>query len=336
MAKEVGSPKLLFENLDLTPIHSILWTGLHRYGPGRPVVYQPEWDLRALMLRQLLQIPYVKDMVKRLRRNPYLRRICGYGDRAPCEAHFTQMKRRIGGEGFRIIEAYLRREALRLRESQPLAAVGLVQAACMDGTGLKAWSSRDPHDTSRGLGDPEARVGWGKHGFYLGYQSLFLVDIEGFPLGHEEGPANVNEKDLVEPLLDRVLGEDLEVELAVGDSQIESQRVFDALEERKMDHIIVWRRMKGRTNPPDVLTVKDRIDVEGPDWKRVIYQRMRAKSESLNGRVKSRLAYSRFTWQGLENASIHVSLILCIVYAAAIAATLIGRPELRYSIAHFA
>jgi hypothetical protein len=28
--KEVGSPILLFENLDLTPIHSILWTDLHR------------------------------------------------------------------------------------------------------------------------------------------------------------------------------------------------------------------------------------------------------------------------------------------------------------------
>ena len=69
MAKETGSPKLLFENVDLTPIHSILWTDLHTEGPGRPVEYQPEWDLRALMLRQLEQIPYVKDLVKRLRRN---------------------------------------------------------------------------------------------------------------------------------------------------------------------------------------------------------------------------------------------------------------------------
>jgi len=71
--KETGSPKLLFENLDLTPIHPILWTGLHKEGPGRPVEYDPEWDLRALMLRQLLQIPYVKDLVKRLKRDPYLR-----------------------------------------------------------------------------------------------------------------------------------------------------------------------------------------------------------------------------------------------------------------------
>jgi hypothetical protein len=37
--KGVGSPKLLFENLDLTPIHPILWTDLHTEGPGRPVEY---------------------------------------------------------------------------------------------------------------------------------------------------------------------------------------------------------------------------------------------------------------------------------------------------------
>ena len=326
----------MFENLDLTPIHPILWRGLHREGPGRPVEYQPEWDLRALMLRQLLQIPYVKDLVKRLRRNQYLRRVCGYGERAPTEAHFSQMKKRIGAEGFRVIEAWLRREALRLRESQPLTAVGLVQAACMDGTDLKAWSSRDLKDNSRGLGDPDARVGRGKHGFYLGYQSLFLTDMEGFPLGHVEAPANVNEITMVEPLLDRFLGEDLEMELLAGDSGLESRNVFDLLEARKVASIIAWRRMRGRVNPPDVLTVKDRIDVEGPEWKRVAYKRLRAAVEGFIGRVKSRLAYGRLTWQGLENASIHVSLVLMVVYAAAIAATRIGRPELRYSIAYFA
>jgi len=102
---EVGFPKLLFKNLNLTPIHSILWTDLHIDGPGRPVEHNPEWDLRALLLRQLEQIPYIKDLVKRLRRNPYLRKVRGYVDRAPCEAHFSQMKKRIGTEGFRVIEA---------------------------------------------------------------------------------------------------------------------------------------------------------------------------------------------------------------------------------------
>jgi len=333
---EAGSPKLLFENLDLTPIHSTLWTNLHTEGPGRPVEYNPEWDLRALMLRQLEQIPYVKDLVKRLRRNAYLRRACGYGDRAPCEAHFSQMKKRIGVEGFRIIEAWLRREALSLRASQPLSAAGLVQAAGLDGTDLPAWSSRDPHDTRRGLGDPDARLGRGKKGFLLGYQSLFLVDIEGFPLGHVEAPLNVNEKQLVEALLTRVLGECIEVELLAADSQFESQAVFDFLESLKIDHIIAWRKLKRRVNPPDVLTVKDRIDVEGPEWKKRIYKRLRAMVEGFNGRVKSRLAYRRLTWQRLSNASIHVSLVLMVVYAVCIAAYGIGRPELRQSVAFFA
>jgi hypothetical protein len=327
---------ILFENLDLTPIHLTLWTDLHTQGPGRPVEYQPEWDLRALMLRQIEQIPYVKDLVKRLRRNAYLRRVCGYGDRAPCEAHFSQMKKRIKPEGFRIIEAWLRREALSLRESQPLSAVGLVQAACIDGTDLPAWSSRDPHDTRRGLGDPDARLGRGKKGFLLGYLSLFLVDIEGFPLGHVEAPLNVNEKQLVEELLLQVLGECIEVELLAADSQFESQGIFQLLDSLKIGHIIAWRRLKRRVNPPDVLSVKDRIDVEGPEWKRVVYKRLRAVVEGFNGRVKSRAAYSRLTWQGLGNVSIHVSLVLMVVYAVCIAAYGIGRPELRQSIAFFA
>jgi len=83
-------------------------------------------------------------------------------------------------------------------------------------------------------------------------------------LGHMEAPANVNEKSKVEPLLDEVLGEDLEVEFIAADSQLDSQSVFDSLESRKVGHIIARRRMRGRVNTPDMLTIKDRIGVEGP------------------------------------------------------------------------
>jgi transposase len=331
-----GSPTLLFANLDLKPLHSILWKDLHLEGAGRPVEYNPECDLRALMLRQLEQIPYVKDLVKRLNRSHSMQLACGYDGKAPTEAHFSQMKKRIGVEGFRAIEEWLRHEALRLRKSQPLAAVGLVQAACLDGTDFEAWSSRDPNDTRKGLGDPDARVGRGKKGFTLGYQSLFLVDIEGFPLGHVEAPVNVNEKMLVEPLLNNVLGEDIEVELVVADSQFESQQLFDSLKAKRIANIIAWRRYEGHENPPDVLTVKDRIDVEGPEHLRAVYKRMRAMVESLNGRVKSRLDFSQFTWQGLGNACIHTCLVLCLVYAAVIVAARLGKSELQYSLAYFA
>ena len=246
------------------------------------------------------------------------------------------MKKRIGSEGFRIIEAWLRYEALKLRRSQPLSAAGLVQAACIDGTDLPAWSSRDPHNTKRGLGDPDARVGRGKKGFMLGYQSRFLVDIEGFPLGHVEASLNVNEKQLVGSLLDRVLGECIEVELLAGDSQFESQMIFSLLESRKMSHVIPWRRLKRRVNPAEVLSVKDRIDVEGPEHLRCVYHRLRAPTEGLIGRVKSRLGFRRLTWQGVDNVCIHVCLVLCVAYAVCIAAHRLGRPELRQCVAYFA
>ena len=53
------------------------------------------------MLRQLEQIPYIKDLVKRLGRSCSMRKACGYGSNVPTEAHFSQMKTRIGAEGFR-------------------------------------------------------------------------------------------------------------------------------------------------------------------------------------------------------------------------------------------
>ncbi|MCL6579253.1 MAG: hypothetical protein K6T73_07685 [Candidatus Bathyarchaeota archaeon] len=104
------------------------------------------------MLRQLEQIPYVKDLVKRLSRNRYLQRVCGYKGKASTKAHFSQMKKRIGKPGFIGIESYLRKEANRLRFHHPLLAAGLIQATCFDGTDLPAWSSRDPTITPEGLG----------------------------------------------------------------------------------------------------------------------------------------------------------------------------------------
>jgi hypothetical protein len=108
------------------------------------------------------------------------------------------------------------------------------------------------------------------------------------------------------------------------------------LNARKIDVIVPWRRLKGRVNPSSVLSVKDRIDVEGPEHLRVVYKMLRAKSESLNGRVKARLAFSRLTWQGLKNACIHASLVFSVVYSVVIVASLLGRPELQYSVAFFA
>ena len=126
--------------------------------------------------------------------------------------------------------------------------------------------------------------------------NLILTDIEGFPLGYIEASANVNEPLLVEPLLDRVFGEDIDVEMLAGNSGFESRRVFDTLEARKMAPLVAWRSMKGRENPADVLTVRDRIDIDGSEWMRAEYNRLWVVVEGFISRVKSRLAYGKLIW----------------------------------------
>jgi hypothetical protein len=115
--------------------------------------------------------------------------------------------------------------------------------------------------------------------------------------------------------------------LLAAESQFESSGVFGLLESLKIGSVIAWRRMKDRENPPDVLSVKVCIDVEGPEWMRVVYKRLWAVVEGFNGRAKSRLAYQRLTCQRLENASTHVSLVLMVAYAIYITAYGIGRPR---------
>ena len=121
-----------------------------------------------------------------------------------------------------------------------------------------------------------------------------------------------------------------------GDSQFESGEVFGLLESHKLDHVIPWRRLKNRVNPPDVLTVKYRIDVEGPEHLGSVYHRLRAPNEGLFGRAKCRLNLCKFTWQGLDNVHIHMCLAMFVAYGVCIAAYRLGRPELRQSIAYFA
>ena len=68
------------------------------------------------------------------------------------------------------------------------------------------------------------------------------------------------------------------------------------LESRKFEFVVPWRRLKGRVNPSEVLSVKNRIDVEGPEHLRSVYHRLRSPNEGLFGRTKCRLNRGRFTW----------------------------------------
>ena len=47
-------------------------------------------------------------------------------------------------------------------------------------------------------------------------------------------------------------------------------------DDKEISNVIAWRRLKGRRNPEGVLTLKNRIDVEGPGHLRIVYKGLRA------------------------------------------------------------
>jgi hypothetical protein len=59
----------------------------------------------------------------------------------------------------------------------------------------------------------------------------------------------------------------------------------------------------------------------------------RATAEGLST-LKTQLGYDNYTWKGLDNASIHTSLAICLFYAVTIAAFKMGKPEQARSIAY--
>jgi hypothetical protein len=183
--------------------------------------------------------------------------------------------------------------------------VGLVYVGLYRQHRPRVCSSRSLDDSKRGRGDPDAWLDRGGKGFYLGYRTVFIADIKGFQLGNVDAPANVSKRLLAEHLIDRVLGDDIEIELLTNDSDFESRQVFEVIKTRKVLSLIAWRRVKGRKNLTDILTIKDRIDVEGPEWMRAIYKLLRAMVKGFIGREKSRLAYRRLTWQELKNMDVH-------------------------------
>ena len=49
--------------------------------------------------------------------------------------------------------------------------------------------------------------------------------------------------------------------------------IFGLLEYHRVSRVIPWRRLNRRMNPAEVLSVKDRIDVEGSEHFRCVYHR---------------------------------------------------------------
>src|SRR4030042_5244862 len=217
----------ILSKLDLRDIEETLSQPYHTTGPGRPP-RSPLGIFKALIVKQLRSIPSDRELYRRLWNDEALREICDIGEHEKPyhPSQLTRFRNRVGPERRKEVMTGLLEE---LVEGDVIKG----ETIALDATFIKAWSRRDPADDSRGLSDPDARVGRDGKTYDLGYKAHVAVDADSdMPVAVGSGSANESEKRHAKGLLGKA---SLVVEgfnSVVGDSQYSSRRVRDSIRER--------------------------------------------------------------------------------------------------------
>src|SRR4030042_286422 len=203
----------ILSQIDLHDIEQTLSEPYHTAGPGRPP-RSPLGIFKALIVKQLRSIPSDRELYRRLWNDEALREICDIEEHEKPyhPSQLTRFRNRVGPE---------RLEAVMNSLLEELVEGGIIkgETLALDATFIEAYSRRDTADDSRGLSDPEARVGRDGKTYDLGYKAHLAVDIDSdMPVAAVVASANENEKKHAEKLLGKASTVVEEINAVVADS----------------------------------------------------------------------------------------------------------------------
>jgi len=321
--------KLLFSNIDINVTVSRIEAryvnskrGRHRF-PVRSM-------LLALMFMRFEAIPSVRKLCRRLERRQYAREICEFGDKTPKHNTFSLFITRAKPENIEKLFIDFRAQAFSMGIIDPEEAVKL----SVDSTFMKAYSRRG---RKGGVSDRGARVGKTERRSYgLGWRSHTVVSVKALPITYIVKAANVNDKQLVKPLLRKALwllrlyGKRLSQ--VTGDTQYYSAEVFKTIRRYGAEPVIPH---PSKVKEPLIsLYVTKRFKVKGEARLVRLYKDRMAVERAFKA-SKSELLMEKPKWRGIAKIRMHVAICYACMYAVAITAHRIGRPDLANSIAAF-
>ena len=317
----------ILSQLNLHDTEQIISQPYHKTGPGKPP-RSPLGIFKALIVKQLRNIPSDRELYRRLWNDEALRMICDIEEHEKPyhPSQLTRFRNRVGPERLECIMASLLEELVEgdIIKGETLA---------LDATFIKAWSRRDPADDSHGLSDPESRVGRDGKTYDLGYKAHVAVDVDSdMPVAAVVASANENEKRHAEELLDKA---SLVVEgfkNVVADSQYSSERVRSCIVEHGAMPVIPY--MSNQRCGGEVLRVDRFFRVSGPAEERRIYGLGRASVERVNSRLEL-VGLGDLKLRGLRNVMVHVVLCIIALLLVAVAALRLGRPWKARSVSSF-
>lgn len=326
----VDTLKLLFSEMDISVTVKAVEARYANSGKGRPR-YPVRSMLLALLFMRFEAIPSLRKLCRRLEKRRYARDICEFtGDRAPKHNTFSLFISRAGSDRIEGLFSELRDQAFRMGIVDPEASVKV----SVDSTFMKAYSRRG---RKGGIGDRGARVGkTDRRNYELGWRVHTVASMSALPINYVVRAANVNDKDLVDPLLKQaprlVKRYGKRISHVIADRQYYSADVFAAV--RKLGAKPVIPYPHGVKDPLIDLWLTKRFKVKG-DPRLVGLYRLRMSVERSFRAGKLELMMENLRWRGVAKVRMHVALCFACMYAVAIVAHRIGRPELANSIAAF-
>jgi hypothetical protein len=286
--------------------------------------------LLALMFMCFEAIPSIRKLCRRLERRQYARDICEFGDSTPKHNTFSLYIARAGPEAIEGLFKELRDQAHAMGIVDPGEAVKV----SLESTFMKAYSRRG---RKGGKSDRGARVGrTDRRNCELGWRAHAVVSMKALPLTCVVRAANVNDKDVTKPLLweaPRLLrwwGR--RISHVIADRQYYSAEVFAVVKRLGAEPVIPHPSpVRG---PLIDLWLTKRFRVRG-DQRLVQLYRLRMSVERSFKAGKLELMMENLRWRGVAKVRMHVGICFACIYAVAVSAHKIGRPELASCIAAF-
>ncbi len=207
-------------------------------GKGRPR-YPVRSMLPSLMFMRFEAIPSLRKLCRRLEKRRYAREICEFiGDRAPKHNTFSLFISRAGPDRIEGLFSELRDQAFKMDIVDPEASVKV----SVDSTFMKAYSRRG---RKGGISDRGARVGkTERRNYELGWRVHTVASMSALPLTYIVRAANVNDKDLVEPLLKQaprlIERYGKRISHVIADRQYYSAEVFAAVRKLGAEPVIPY------------------------------------------------------------------------------------------------
>jgi len=314
----------VLSSLNLSCVRGFLLSLYHGAGAGRKP-YDSVSMLKAQVLKHLLRVPSDRRLAILLKWNRKTAKACGFRRKTPSHGLFTQFRHRLGKDGYERVFSVLLEQLL---ECEGIKG----EVVAIDSTAVKAYSQRDLKN-KRGKSDREARVGRGRRGFILGYKvHTACCATSELPLAFMVAPCNMNEKQFIKPLLDKVKGQGVCIKTVLADAQYDSSKVRETVREHGAEPVIPYRKS---SKIKHALKVGRDFVVHGA--KRLVNLfRKRVSVERVFGRAKEWLLLDHLRVRGLEQAFIHACLSFSAMLTVALTAVRQHEPSLIRSIKPYA